>query len=126
MPPSSKKNDGKWYICDHSSNGTSVNGVTIPKNQDFPITKRDEIKCAGETVLNPISGGRGNRKPIGAILAGISVAAVIAIGVVAYFLLSLDGCPDLQNLCSGNSSNRHHVLLQVVASGNGNGPLCPR
>ncbi len=83
-----QKNDGKWYICDHSSNGTSVNGVTIPKNQDFPITKRDEIKCAGETVLNPISGGRGNRKPIGAILAGISVAAVIAIGVVAYFLLS--------------------------------------
>lgn len=83
-----QKNDGKWYICDHSSNGTSVNGVTIPKNQDFPITKRDEIKCAGETVLNPISGNGGGRKPIGAILAGISVAAVIAIGVAAYFLLN--------------------------------------
>ncbi len=86
-----QKNDGKWYICDHSSNGTSVNGVTIPKNQDFPITKRDEIKCAGEAIINPISGSKGgnggHRKSTGGIIAGISTVAVVIIGVVVYLIL---------------------------------------
>ena len=86
-----QKNDGKWYICDHSSNGTSVNGVTIPKNQDFPITKRDEIKCAGEAIINPISGSKGgnggHRKSTGGIIAGLAAVAVVIIGVVVYLIM---------------------------------------
>ncbi|HIZ87978.1 MAG TPA: FHA domain-containing protein, partial [Candidatus Coprenecus pullistercoris] len=36
-------NDGKWYICDHSMNGTTVNGKALPKNKYVPLRGGDEI-----------------------------------------------------------------------------------
>ena len=46
--------DGKWYICDHSTNGTTVNNVPIPKDTYVRLKKNDVIKCAGALVENPI------------------------------------------------------------------------
>lgn len=73
-----QKNDGKWYICDHSSNGTTVNGVRIPKDQDVRLKRSDSIACAGVNVQNPIP-------PIPVkwpvILGGIAAAAIV-VGVV--------------------------------------------
>lgn len=53
-----KKNDKKWYIQDHSKNGTTVNGKAIPSNQDIKLKKGDKILCAGVPVPNPYGEGR--------------------------------------------------------------------
>ena len=45
--------DKKWYIQDHSKNGTTVNGRLIPANQDVKLKKGDKILCAGTPVPNP-------------------------------------------------------------------------
>ncbi len=83
-----QKNDGRWFICDHSSNGTSVNGVMIPKDQDFPLKKRDVIKCADEQIVNPIGSAADSKsrpRAWGGLIAGGTVAALVVIGVVVYF-----------------------------------------
>ena len=49
--------DGKWYIQDHSKNGTSINGNRIPKDQDVRIKRGDKISCAGHMVENPVPPG---------------------------------------------------------------------
>lgn len=67
--------DGKWYISDHSKNGTTVNGARIQKNRYVRINKGDEIACAGVPIQNPIPGSPIPWKWIGGVLA---VACVIA------------------------------------------------
>lgn len=52
-----KRADGKWYISDHSKNGTTVNGKRIPKDRFTLLKKGDEIACAGVPVENPVKGG---------------------------------------------------------------------
>ena len=49
--------DGKWFICDHSKNGTTVNGRRIAKDRYVQLKKGDEISCAGVPVQNPVKGG---------------------------------------------------------------------
>lgn len=44
---------GKWFIQDHSTNGTTINGAQIPKEQDVRIKKGDKILCADVSVPNP-------------------------------------------------------------------------
>ena len=71
--------DGKWYICDHSSNGTTVNGVRIPKDQYVQIKSKDIIQCAGVTVMNPVTdNGNGTLK---SILIGLCACVVIVLAV---------------------------------------------
>ena len=52
-----KKNDKCWYIQDHSKNGTTVNGKSIPSNQEIKLKKGDKILCAGVPVPNPYGDG---------------------------------------------------------------------
>ena len=54
-------NDGKWYICDHSTNGTTLNNVRIPKDTFVRLKKNDSIRCAGVPVDNPIPNRGGSR-----------------------------------------------------------------
>lgn len=77
-------NDGKWYICDHSQNGTTLNGKNIPKNSYVPLKAGDEISCAGIPVDNPVPG----KNRLGFVIAGVAVAAVCIIAVVVGLLLS--------------------------------------
>lgn len=74
--------NGMWYICDHSSNGTTINGTQIPKDQYVPFKYGDSLACAGVRFANPISNKSGGNKPTGKILA-------IAAGVVAIIALLL-------------------------------------
>ena len=75
-----KMKDGKWYIQDHSMNGTKVNGSPIPKEQDFRIKRGDVITCAGVPVKNPIPPLPEN---LWGVLGGIlGVAACIALAVL--------------------------------------------
>jgi pSer/pThr/pTyr-binding forkhead associated (FHA) protein/V8-like Glu-specific endopeptidase len=43
---------GKMYINDHSSNGTFVDGVRIPSNQDCPVTKKNRVMLANARPLD--------------------------------------------------------------------------
>lgn len=77
--------NGMWYICDHSSNGTTINGTKIPKDQYVPFKHGDSIACAGEPIPNPISSSRqqpNKGKNTGKMLS-------IAAGVVAVLALLL-------------------------------------
>lgn len=75
--------DGKWYICDHSSNGTTVNGSRLPKDQYVRLRKGDAIACAGVSVPNPVNtqGGDG-----GNIIKKVAMAvcACLLIGLCTY------------------------------------------
>lgn len=64
--------DGKWYICDHSTNGTTVNNVPIPKDTFVRLKKNDVIKCAGTLVDNPV------QTPNNGGIAKYILAAVLA------------------------------------------------
>lgn len=46
--------NGKWFIVDHSKNGTLVNGTRIPANQEVQIKKNDSIVCGNVPCPNPI------------------------------------------------------------------------
>ena len=71
--------DGKWFICDTSTNGTTVNGMGIPKNRYVPITYKDTIVCGGVPVKNPIP------KPKcrwWIPVVGLAAAACVVLGVL--------------------------------------------
>jgi pSer/pThr/pTyr-binding forkhead associated (FHA) protein/S1-C subfamily serine protease len=80
-----KMADGKWYIQDHSKNGTTINGSRIPKDQDIRIKKGDKISCAGIPVANPISGPTIPWGIIGGVAAALAVVAA-----VVYYVMGVD------------------------------------
>lgn len=83
------KKDGKWYIQDHSKNGTTVNGVQVANNQEIQLKRNDKIVCAGVDVPNPY----GKHRPDGSwrwILRGIGIAAII--GAVIIGVIRLKEC----------------------------------
>lgn len=41
--------DGQWYVRDHSSNGTYLNGIRIPPNSDKPIKSGDTISLGDKS-----------------------------------------------------------------------------
>lgn len=46
--------NGKWFIQDHSKNGTFINGNKIPSNQDVPLKASDSIVCGTVPCPNPV------------------------------------------------------------------------
>lgn len=78
-----KMSSGKWYIQDHSMNGTTVNGTLVPKDQEVRIKKGDRIQCAGVSVPNPCDeeGSNVDWHKIGKIVAGALVIIALCIGI---------------------------------------------
>lgn len=77
---------GQWFICDHSTNGTTVNGKKLIKDIWVKIKKGDLIRCAGIPVENPVPSGAV------AVVATIACAIVLAAGVIAgLFLFDFSG-----------------------------------
>lgn len=76
-----KMANGKWYIQDHSTNGTTVNGTLIPKDQDVQIKRGDRIMCAGVAVPNPCDNERPviNWTRIAGIAAGLALIITLSI-----------------------------------------------
>lgn len=68
--------DNKWYICDHSKNGTLLNGTRLQKDRYVRLKKGDEITCGGVPVQNPISGGSSAWKWIAGVVAAACICAV--------------------------------------------------
>lgn len=90
-----KKNDKKWYIQDHSKNGTTVNGKAIPSNIDIKLKKGDKILCAGVPVPNPYGESQPvNYRKLLTIL--FVILAISGIGIGIYSLRSCGGSNALQ------------------------------
>lgn len=95
------KDDKKWYIQDHSRNGTTVNGQPIPPNQDIPLKKSDKILCAGVEVANPY----GKKRAGGGTNGGANmrryalrfVSVVLVIGCISAAVLYFKGCGSFSN-----------------------------
>ena len=87
-----KMSSGKWYIQDHSTNGTTVNGTPVPKDQEVRIKKGDRIQCAGVGVPNPCDdeGGNTDWGKIGKIVAGALMIIALCIGI-KYLVRSCTG-----------------------------------
>lgn len=84
----SRRKDKKWYIQDHSKNGTTINGKAIPSNQNVRLKRGDIILCAGVSVPNPYGDSPSvNLRPV---LWGV-LSILILLGCVFAFY-SLDGC----------------------------------
>ncbi len=77
-------NDGKWYICDHSKNGTTVNGKSIPKNKYVRIKHGDEISCGGIPVENPARGGGKAWAYVGIALAAACALILVFFGIRSF------------------------------------------
>lgn len=71
--------NGKWYINDHSTNGTYVNGQRIPANVDYKITHNDNIICGTVPCPNPVP------KP------GIITKISVCVGAIAAAILLVWG-----------------------------------
>lgn len=97
--------NGKWEICDYSKNGTTLNGRRLPKGQWTPFKKSDKIACAGFPV-DPKVGGSSS-KMIGLIAA--SVAAILAIGIGGYKLISS------RTLSDTEITNKYSPALTLMA-----------
>lgn len=83
-----KRNDKKWYIQDHSKNGTTVNGKAIPSNLDIKLKKGDKILCAGVPVPNPY----GERQPINYRKLLTILFIILAVSGIGAGIYSLRGC----------------------------------
>jgi pSer/pThr/pTyr-binding forkhead associated (FHA) protein len=81
-----KKNDKKWYIQDHSKNGTTINGKKIPSNQDIKLKRGDKILCAGIHVPNPY-GERGliNYKKIVFVIFAILFFCLLLYAIIKLY-----------------------------------------
>ena len=96
--------DGKWYICDHSTNGTIVNGARIPKDQYVRIKKGDAIVCAGVSIQNPATGGGDGGNFVKTL--SIVLCACLLIGICTYALIKM---------ASGFSNNKNEKIYAEYA-----------
>lgn len=103
-----KTKNGKWYIQDHSTNGTTINGNLIPKEQDIRIKRGDKILCAGVPVINPCEEG-GRRWSIQnprTIAASIFMILALCLGVK----YSLQRWPNLKFWSTGRILSKNSIL----------------
>ncbi len=97
-----KKNDKKWYIQDHSTNGTTVNGKAIPSNLDIKLKKGDKILCAGVPVPDPYDGknpGIDYRKLLTILLV------ILLVGGACVGIYSFRGCDGNKSLSKQMTDN---------------------
>ena len=73
--------NGKWFIQDHSRNGTYINGQRIPANQDYPIKKGDMIVCGSVSCPNPIKGGASVPGWVWGAVAGLAAVVLLVFGL---------------------------------------------
>lgn len=83
-----RKTDGKWYIEDHSKNGTKINGSKIASGVDVRLNRKDVIECAGNPVKNPYENGRGSISGFSSWIWGsVAAAAVACVAALVFWLM---------------------------------------
>ena len=82
--------DGKFYIFDHSKNGTTVDGTRVTPNTPFRIKKKSSVVCGGVPVdLNRLNWPINYWKYISGIAASIVLIAAIGFG---FYKISHTNC----------------------------------
>ena len=77
----------KYYITDHSTNGTYRNGIRLTPNIEYPFTKDDDISLGGTCPLDWNSIPR-PQKPVSAfLLYPVAVLLLAALVIGAIYLL---------------------------------------
>ncbi|MBE6341803.1 MAG: FHA domain-containing protein [Lentimicrobiaceae bacterium] len=75
--------NGKWFIKDHSTNGTTINGKKITPEKEYQIKQKDVIVCGGVPFENPVPR---DKKVIAMKMSAIA-AAVILLAVCIRFII---------------------------------------
>lgn len=93
--------NGKWFIKDHSTNGTTINGKKIPQETNYQIKKNDVIVCGGVPLNNPVPRDKKS------IIMKLSVAAIIIILISVAVKLLLPppipiGRPSIEDMCTAS------------------------
>lgn len=79
------KGAGKYILVDQGRNGTYVNGIKMSANEEIPVTRKDVISFAhiAELDWNQIP----KEKSKGMLWGLIILIAVIAVGIILFFML---------------------------------------
>lgn len=83
----------KYYITDHSSNGTYRNGIRLTPNLEYQVSTEDEISFGGVSYLdwNAITGTYANKSwPTMAVVLISVLATFIVVGLVWFFVARKD------------------------------------
>jgi len=74
---------GRIFINDHSTNGTFVNGIRVPANQDYPVKRKDNIRFAN-TSLDWNRIGVKPSFPLVTFISSVAAVLIIAVGIFGY------------------------------------------
>jgi len=74
--------NGKWFINDHSTNGTYVNGQRIPANVDYKISRNDNIICGTVPCPNPVPPLPFNIKNIAIALGSVAAVLLLVLALI--------------------------------------------
>ncbi|MBQ8760335.1 MAG: FHA domain-containing protein [Bacteroidales bacterium] len=87
---------GKWFIRDHSTNGTTVNGKKLTPETDYPIKANDVIVCGGVSLHNPIPSRPNN---------GLwkFVVAAVAVVLVGFGVWKIFSTPSLEKMATASA-----------------------
>lgn len=98
---------GKWFIKDHSTNGTTVNGKKITPETDYQIKHNDVIVCGGVPFNNPVPR---DKKSVFMKLSA-ATAAVILLALCIKFIPDMSGggrngifakSPHIEDMCTAS------------------------
>lgn len=77
--------NGKWYIQDHSKNGTFINGQRIAPDQDVRIKASDTIICGSVGCPNPVP-SNGFLKIFLPISGGVVALAALVLLIIKFIV----------------------------------------
>lgn len=96
-------NDGKFYIFDHSKNGTTVNGQKIMPNQPFRIKKSSAVSCGGVPV-NLTAGNKipwPSNLPLIILSSAASILLLCCLGYGVWKLVGNEPEPKIDGIATG-------------------------
>lgn len=89
---------GKWFIRDHSTNGTTINGKKLSPEVDYPINPKDVIVCGGVNLDNPIPKGSGSFWKY-----AVSTVAVMFVIIGVIFGIKLFSNKDIEEISTASA-----------------------
>ena len=85
--------DKKFYLFDHSKNGTTVDGIKIPSNTPYQITRKSVIVCGGVPAnLSNVMPPGGSATPLMKVVAAVVIVLLLCFGI--YALIKIRPIPD--------------------------------
>lgn len=80
----------KYFLTDHSTNGTYRNGVRLAQNTEFEVSKEDEISFSNVCYFNwsDVPDSKGVKGPLKVVVITLcSIVAIAGIAAICYFCI---------------------------------------